>query len=74
MKMIFFPHAFETRYHKKVFALSLVLKVKIFGTPKCPVPWIIFQGSVVNNMSRNFVASLRDNWHQQKTLFSNGDS
>ena len=37
MKMPFHSHANETRFHKKVFALSLVLKVRVFGTPKRPV-------------------------------------
>ena len=35
--MIFYSHANKTRFHKKVLALSLVLKVRIFGTRKWPI-------------------------------------
>ena len=34
MEMIFYSHTNETHFHKKGFALSLVLKVRIFGTRK----------------------------------------
>ena len=34
--MIFYSHANKTRFHQKGFALRLVLKVRIFGTRKCP--------------------------------------
>ena len=34
MKIPFYSHANRTHYHKKVFALSLVLKVKDFETRK----------------------------------------
>ena len=38
LKMIFFnSHANKTHFHKKGFALSLVLKVRLFGTPKWPI-------------------------------------
>ena len=38
MKMIyFFFTANETDYHKKGFALSLVLKGRVFGTHKWPI-------------------------------------
>ena len=41
MKVIFYSHANETPYHKKGFALSLVLEVIVFGTWKCETtePW-----------------------------------
>ena len=34
MKILFYSHANRTHYHKKVFGLSLVLKVKDFETRK----------------------------------------
>ena len=37
MKMIFNYDANKTHFHNKGFALSLVLKVRFFGTRKCPI-------------------------------------
>ena len=37
MKMIFNYHANKTHFHNKGFALSLVLKVRFFGTRKWPI-------------------------------------
>ena len=37
MKMIFNYDADETHFHNKGFALSLVLKVRCFGTRKWPI-------------------------------------
>ena len=37
MKMIFNYDANKTHFHNKGFALSLVLKVRVFGTPKWPI-------------------------------------
>ena len=37
MNIPFYSHANRTHYHKKVFALSLVLKVKDFKTLKWPI-------------------------------------
>ena len=37
MKMGFYSQANKTHFHKKGFALNLVLKVKVFGTPKWPI-------------------------------------
>ena len=34
MEVIFYSHTNKTHFHKKGFALSLVLKVRIFGTRK----------------------------------------
>ena len=39
MKMIFYYEANKTHFHNKGFALSLVLKVKFFGTRKWPIPF-----------------------------------
>ena len=39
LKMILYSYANKTRFHKKGCALSLVLKVRVFGTRK----WIIRQ-------------------------------
>ena len=36
MEMIFYSHTNKTHFHKKGFALSLVLKVRIVGTRKQP--------------------------------------
>ena len=38
MKIIFYSHANKTHFHMKGFALSLVLKVRVFGTRK----WSIY--------------------------------
>ena len=35
--MTFYSHANKTRFHKKGFGLSLVLRVRIFGTRKWPI-------------------------------------
>ena len=37
MKMCFYSHVNNTHFHEKGFALSLVLKVEVFGTPKWPI-------------------------------------
>ena len=37
MKMIFNYDANKTHFHNKGFALSLVLKVRVFGTQKWPI-------------------------------------
>ena len=37
MKMIFNYYANKTHFHNKGFALSLVLKVRFFGTQKWPI-------------------------------------
>ena len=36
MKTIFYSHADKTHFHQKRFALSLVLKMREFGTRKWP--------------------------------------
>ena len=36
-KMIFYSHADKIHFHQKVFALGLVLKVRVFGTRKWPI-------------------------------------
>ena len=36
MKMNFYSHVNKTHFHKKGFALSLVLKVRVLGTWKWP--------------------------------------
>ena len=37
MPMIFFSHANKTHFHKKGFTVSLVVKVRVYGTRKWPV-------------------------------------
>lgn len=37
IKIIFYSHANETHYHRKGFALTLVFKVRVFGTRK----WLV---------------------------------
>ena len=37
MKMIFNYDANKTHFHKKAFAISLVLKASVFGTRKWPI-------------------------------------
>ena len=41
MKMIFNYYANKTHFHNKGFALSLVLKVRFFGTRKWPITEIL---------------------------------
>ena len=43
MTAILYSHTNKTHYHKKGFALMLVLKVRIFGTRK----WVIYYCSVL---------------------------
>ena len=43
MRSLFYSHANKTHFHKKDFALSLVLKVKVFGTRKWPIIAIIIE-------------------------------
>ena len=38
MEMIFHSHANKTHFHKKGCALSLILKVRVFGARKWPIP------------------------------------
>ena len=40
-KMVFYFHANKTHFHKKGFALCLVLKVRVFGTRK----WLLGDSS-----------------------------
>ena len=47
MKTIFYSHADKTHYHQKSFALSLVLKVREFGTRKWPNNKIKLRGLAV---------------------------
>ena len=37
MEMIFHSHANKTHFHKKVCALGLILKVRVFGNEKWPI-------------------------------------
>ena len=37
MEMIFHAHANKTHFHKKDFALGLILKARVFGTRKWPI-------------------------------------
>ena len=37
MEIIFHSHANKTHFHKKGFAPSLILKVRVFGTRKWPI-------------------------------------
>ena len=37
MKIIFYSHVDKTHFQKQSFALSLVLKVRVFGTRKWPI-------------------------------------
>ena len=41
MKIVFYSDANEAQYHKKGFTLSLVLKVRVFGTRKWPIAFHI---------------------------------
>ena len=40
MKMNFYSHVNKTHFHKKGFALSLALKVRVLGTWKLPYMFI----------------------------------
>ena len=41
MKMIIYSHANKTHFHQKGFALSLVLKDRVFGTRKWPIKFTL---------------------------------
>ena len=38
--MIFYYHANKTHFHKKGFALGLILRVRVFGTQKWPIDYM----------------------------------
>ena len=44
--MIFYPHANETHFHEKGFALGLVLKVRVFAARKWSLTTIIYTVTV----------------------------
>ena len=44
--MIFYYYANKTHFHKKGFALGLVLRVRVFGTRKWPIEDILKQFTV----------------------------
>ena len=46
MKRIFNYHANKTHFHNKGFAPSLVSKVRVFGTQKWPVQWLVLKMNV----------------------------
>ena len=50
--MIFYYHANKTHFHKKGFALGLVLRVRVFGTRKWPIPAI--------DLSNNIILAIKD--------------
>ena len=41
MKMIFYYHANKTNFHKKGFALGLIVRVRVFGTLKWPIARVL---------------------------------
>ena len=41
VKMTFYYHANKTHFHKKGFARGLVLRVRVFGTLKCPIDGLL---------------------------------
>ena len=49
MKMIFNYDANKIHFHNKGFALSLVLKVRFFGTRKWPINILLFLGTFIGN-------------------------
>ena len=64
MKMIFNYYANKTHFHNKGFALSLVLKVRFFGTRKWPIiatsraDWVIpslFRYIIFSNLATNLI-------------------
>ena len=42
MEIIFHSHANKTHFHKKDFAPSLILKVRVIGTQKWPISFVIY--------------------------------
>ena len=54
MKMIFSYYANKTHFHNKGFALSLVLKVRFFGTRKWPINMFCIVGDVDPVVPCNF--------------------
>ena len=53
MKMSFNSHAKKTRFHRKGFALSLVLKVRVFGSRKWPVGHLRYIKIQHDSVSKN---------------------
>ena len=53
MKMSFNSHAKKTRFHRKGFALSLVLKVRVFGSRKWPVGHLRYIKIQDDSVSKN---------------------
>ena len=41
-KLFFYCHVNKTHLHNNVFAISLVWKVRVFGTRKWPVAWFMY--------------------------------
>ena len=48
-KMIFYSHGNTTYYHKRRFTLRLGLKVRVFGTPKLFMCWLVGSSLTVPN-------------------------
>ena len=66
MKMIFHYDANKSHFHNKSFALSLVLKVRFFGTLKWPIDNRFRKKSFSQNIrNRRFSASRRQNFLQE---------
>ena len=59
MKMIFNYDANKTHFYNKGFALSLVLKVKFFGTRKWPIKYNMRFQPVMNRMDGASVIEIR---------------
>ena len=59
-EMIFHSHANKPHLHKKGYALGLILKVRVFGTRKWPISWIV----IIKRRSPfpSSSASWRDDW------------
>ena len=60
MKIVFYSHANKTNFHNKSFALSLVLKVRVFGTRKWPIKrgWLIHLLMPFFRLSRTWLTKI----------------
>ena len=62
MKIIFYSRANKTHFHKRSFALSLVLKARVFGTRKRPI-MVMLEGKRVIHVNFEFLNSIGPRAH-----------
>ena len=56
MEIIFHSHANKTHFHRKGCAPSLILKVRVFGTWKWPIDWLLCATTYCLQLNRSLQA------------------